>query len=221
MFDNTALLRIVYEGFERRDIDYKRSMPWDNSTKFGLVKDIMAFANFGGGNIVVGVDEKEKTEDKKFTGVSIDHKRTWEVTQVNRDINNYCNPGIDIDCIDVKDERRNVTFLLIRVPSHESTPHVCSQDKHDASNKHILRKCAVYYRTRNKSCEEISDLQDYQELIRRCLLNDKGRLLTDFERIIQGVSSSTSAVTERTLDPLKEMDSMAKVISEESPKAVE
>lgn len=203
------LLKRISQDYESSDLDYKRSIPWSSETSYSIIKDVMSFANFGGGYIVIGYDESAPNKEEKITGISDEHRTTWETTKVNQLINEFCAPPIDIELIEVPDNARDVTMLVLRIPSHGSVPHICKRQKGDPSNKLILRKAALYFRTKNKSCEEISDNQDYQDLIRRCLLNDRNSLLNDIKKVLIGQSSETVILTGETYDPFSEMDRFA------------
>lgn len=205
MIDKEALLQLIYQGFERTNLDYKRSIPWEKDTQFELTKDILCFANSGGGYIIIGVDESGKTEEEKFTGVDEDHIETWDVTKVLNTVSGFSSSPIDLNLIPVPDETKNRMFLVLNIPSHGSAPHVCMKNKQDSKGKRILRKGAIYSRTNKKSCEEISDPTEVAELIRRCVLKDKEKLLKEISSIISsGNKANRSAVNQ--IDSFRIMD---------------
>lgn len=204
--EKAALLRIVYQGHERRDVDYKRSMPWDKDTKYGLIKDIMAFANYGGGYIVIGVDEDRQARTMQPDGITPEHHKTWEVTEVCNSLNLYSDPPIDLELLPVENNEERKKFLFLRIPQHGTTPHLCTRDKGDASGNKLLRKAALYYRSSNKSCAEISSISDYRELIRRCVIKDGESLVKDIASIIGNAAPKPPSSGGPTIDPFTEMD---------------
>lgn len=207
--DPNAVLAIIYEGHERPTVDYKRCMPWQGESRFALIKSIIAFANAGGGYIVIGIDEKESDSEKRYTGVDVIARKTWDPTNVNRDINNYCGPSLDVDVQEILDSEKGVTFVVLRVPSHGVQPHLCTQDKNDSKGNLILRRAAIYYRTRDRTCEEIREVTDMRELLRRSTLAMKDELLAEFQQIIDGTTRRYSESTSPKFDQLKEMDAFA------------
>lgn len=205
MLNNEEYLRLIYAGHERRDIDYKQDMPWDKSTKFEIIKDILSFANYGGGYIVLGVAERDDGLGFHHTGVSADNQNSWEVTAVAQAVNEYAEPPVDVDVVPITDKDDNL-FVLLVIPSHGTTPHVCRKGKNSPKGELILRKCAVYYRSSNKSCEEISNATDYRSLILRCILNERTELLRVFEQVLTGVSKVGTEIPRRFTDPLRIMN---------------
>lgn len=206
MLNNEEYLELIYTGHERRDIDYKRDMPWDKVTKFGIIKDVLSFANYGGGYIVLGVAERDDGLGFHHTGVSADNQNSWEVTAVAQAVNEYAEPPVDVDVVPITDKDDNL-FVLLVIPSHGTTPHVCKKDLHDASGRtHLLRKCAIYHRSKNKSCEEISSAEDFRALILRCILNERTELLRVFEQVLTGVSKVATEIPRRFTDPLRIMN---------------
>lgn len=212
MKDKSEILRLIYQDYESRNRDYKSSMPWTNDNQYDIVKDIMAFANYGGGYIVVGYDEAGETDIEKRTGIQKSDRNTWETTIVNQAVANFSDPPIDVDLIDVPDEVANVSYLVLHIPSHGSVPHICKRDRHDSrGKKHLLRKAAVYYRTTSKSCEEISTSSDYHKLIRACLINDRGRILRDFQQILFGKEVSKEGRSQESPDAFKVMEEQSRL----------
>jgi len=214
-------LRLIYTGHERRDVDYKRDMPWDKATKYRIIKDILSFANYGGGYLVIGVAERDEGLGFDFTGVCSDNQKSWEVTAVSQSVNEYAEPAIDVSVVPITDDKKQVCFVLLVIPSHGTTPHICKRDKNDHSGVLLLRKCALYYRTSNKSCEEISNVTDFRSLIRRCSVNDRAEILRDFYQIVIGVSKPTSETPRRGYDPLQMMDAFSREAQKYQPNGLE
>jgi len=219
MIDDETINRLVYGRFERTDLDYKKDIAWDKETKYSLIKDVMAFANAGGGYIVVGWDEQQDEESKRRTGVTPGNMDTWDATKVCKDINNFCGPGLDVDVIRHEDDVESKRYVILCIPSHGDTPHLCIKEKHDSKQQLVLRLGALYFRSKNKECKEISDPHDYRELIARCLRARKEELLRDFKDILSGQSFAPVRSTRK--DPLAEMDKHAKLAEKYKPNGIE
>ena len=204
--DRAALLDIIYRTHERTDIEYKRSLAWAGEDRFKLIKEILALANFGGGYLVLGHEDEPTNAQQKYTGMVADHLKSWEITNVCRDINNYCRPALDVQLMTVEGKDDGVSFLVVRVPGHGELPHVCSKDKHAGNGEELLKKGVLYIRTKNKSCEQIADSEDWRILLRRCLLHARDALMSDFEHILAGRTRSEQDDTPRIQDPWSEMD---------------
>lgn len=221
MIDQVAILRLIHEGYERRDIDFKKSIPWDKETKYNLIKDILAFANFGGGYIVIGYDEKAPTLQHRRAGIAEEHLKTWETTMVNDSVNEFSGPPLDIQVIEVEDSQERKKYIVLRVPAHGRVPHICLKNKHDSNSNLILRKAALYYRTSNKASTEISDPSDYNELIRECVLNRKQEFVRDIEQLLKGALLNPAELQERDIDPFQLMGGFYARAEEYRPEAAE
>jgi len=57
---------LIQQGFESPDLDYKLDFDGSIRAWMEIAKDIYGFANYGGGHIVFGV------EDKTFTPIGLD-----------------------------------------------------------------------------------------------------------------------------------------------------
>lgn len=177
---------LIDPDYERRSVDFKRAMPWDKDTMFDLIKDILAFANQGGGFIVVGYDEGGTTIEEKRQGVTEADKATWRSTEVVKVVGNYATPPIDVDVIIAPDSREKKDYIILKIPSHGSTPHICRKDRHGPKDKFVLRGGAIYMRTVNNACEEIRSASDMHELIGRCIRNRKEEIRELFEDVMSG-----------------------------------
>ncbi len=209
MQDDVAILRIIYGDHERTDVEYKRSAPWSGNTRYKLIKAMLAMSNAGGGYIIIGYDEKGTDKETRAAGVLSEHRDSWQVTNVSRDLNNHCSPPLDVDVLQLLDPERQVTFIVLRVPPNASVPHISTKDHNDSKGNLVLRRGALYYRNKNKSCEEIADSHDWQDLIRRCTLNKRNELLGDFERIIKGQENLASSSSIPRDAPLVIMDRLS------------
>ena len=182
-YKQSDLLRIVQGEYERRRVDFKTSVAWKSPLKRKFTKQIAAFSNAGGGYIVIGVDENKKSLKLNRIGVDPKHLATWDTTSINQDIANYISPAIDVDVIRVPDDSK--TFIVLAIPPHQTVPHICTRDIND-SRKLLLREGALYYRTTKKACEEIKKQEDWRDLIRRCVRNDKEELYEMLRSVVDG-----------------------------------
>ncbi len=210
LYDPDLGRNLVYSGYERTDVDFKRDVPWDDAHKFELIKDIAAFANRGGGFLVIGLDESAKTREERRQGVVADTIATWETTRVCRDVNNYISPAIDVDVILWSDESDgNKSYVIVSIPSHAESPHLCVRGKtrkdDRGKNIEILRPAALYFRNVNKECTEIRDVGEYQKLIRRCVIFDREQMLKEFQEVLSGNERTRAFTAKLQARDLKEM----------------
>lgn len=215
--DKSTLLRLIHSGYERTDADYKRSMGWEGDFRYDIVKDVLAFSNRGGGWIIIGYDESKEDLESRLTGLRSEHIPSWDPTDVNKVINNHAGPPIDVDVILVEEPGDSRKYVVIHIPSHGSVPHLCIKDMHDSNSRHVLREAALYYRTKNKTCEEISDPIEYQALIRRCVIADGEKIIEEI-RIILGVETDgVPPALPADRDPFEAMDRVPPIIENRLP----
>src|SRR5579884_1066560 len=112
---DSELCGIVRRGEETRDLDYKGPMAWDEGDKkacCSLVKDVLAMANTLGGHIVIGVAESGGTFS--WDGLSAEQLKTWDTSRVNRFLQNYADPPINLRLNKV--ECGGKQYVILTVP---------------------------------------------------------------------------------------------------------
>ncbi|MFH1688279.1 MAG: RNA-binding domain-containing protein, partial [bacterium] len=173
-------------------VEFKAGMPWSDESKYGIIKAVMAFANGGGGRIIIGYNEGAEI-GKRREGVSERDRKTWDITNVSRDVCRYSDPPIDVDLAPIPDQSRGVVYIVLSVPPHGTVPHICSKDAHRPEGaKAVLEEGAVYYRTAAGESKKISSSREWKDLIYRCVLNTKDDLAAKFLEILKGEQGSQS-----------------------------
>jgi hypothetical protein len=187
------LLEILRSRAELRDRDYKGPMAWDEDGKQAcccLVKDILAFANSGGGWLIVGVDDK--TRD--IVGLTTEQVQSFDVTRVSQFVNRYVAPSIDLAVYPLTEAEG--TCILIRVAPFPTTPHICQKDFPG-----VLERGAIYVRTANKETARVTDPQDMSAVIERAVRNRADTLLREIEQVLRsGRGEGTAPSHERQFD---------------------
>jgi hypothetical protein len=202
---------ILNLSHERKDVDFKRSIPWDKDHKYEIIKDVLAFSNASGGIIVIGVDEDNNHKPIK-RGILQEHEKTWKTTIVNRDVNNYCEPPIEI--IFHIHERDNKRFLFLHIPPHTETPRICKKKFENRKNtqvKVILKPGAIYFRNANRESTEIRDYHDWKELLHRCFVHNKEFFISTLDQLLSGQLSKPSFRASDENIAFQRMDEFKKV----------
>lgn len=154
-------------GVESPAIDYKRGI--DFSSKDGcaaFAKDVIGFANYGGGDIVVGVDEPEKGRFVKVGVADADIGR-YEVTCINKSISGYLDPPHHISSRVIQEGRKS--FVLIKIPGVKKTPILAKKDNPSAK----LYLGRIYTRTSCAETKEITHPDEIRALLERLSCNYK------------------------------------------------
>lgn len=118
---------------ESVNLDYKKDFP-----SSGLEKTISAFANSFGGVILIGVEDEDSKPKPPFEG--IEYKDRLEERVWNIIVDNIYPPVFPE--IRVCPPCNNKTFVTIRVPQSNETPHA------------IYNNTQVYVRTGNRNKPE-------------------------------------------------------------------
>ncbi|MDI6733539.1 MAG: ATP-binding protein, partial [Planctomycetota bacterium] len=129
------------------NLDYKKDFP-----PSGLEKTISAFANSFSGVIIIGVEDKDSKPNPPFEGIDYKDKleeRVWNIILDN------IQPPVFPE-IRVCPPKNNKTFVVIRIPQSNETPHA------------ILNNTQVYLRTGNRNKpEDIATVEQIEWLRNR------------------------------------------------------
>lgn len=168
------LQRLLTNPSERREVDCKSSFGFEGSDRFSLklVRHIQGMANGGGGWLVIGFEE---SDDR---GLVPDPQHTEEMcasydpTIVSQKVDSSVERGQRL-VLTVHFERHPVTGLLhpiIQVEGFERLPFVCRTRRAASdSGEEILRQGAIYVRRPGAETAPVSTLQDWEDLIDRCV----------------------------------------------------
>lgn len=126
------------------NLDYKRDFPQ------ALEKSISAFANTFGGLIIIGVEDHDSKPKPPFVGINYEDKleeRVWNII-----LDNIYPPLLpEIRVCPPSEEK---TFVIIRVPESNETPHA------------LYNNTEVYIRTGNRNKPEEKASEEKREWLR-------------------------------------------------------
>ncbi len=152
---------MIHAGFESQSLDYKESI--DIKTKKGkasIAKDVIAFANYGGGTIIVGVKE-DPPGFFTANGVEPSIIGDFETTHLNQAVNSYLDPPINVKVRKVENEGK--IFIFVEIPPAENT-FILAAKKNEAASLFTGR---IYTRTTNVTSEEIQTSEEMRTLFNR------------------------------------------------------
>jgi len=137
--------------------------------KADLVKAILALANHGGGYVLIGYDDATRGPAPRPASVT----SGYDQDTVNGIVRRYADPQLHVQVERAPDANDDEHPVII-VPGGHSVPVRC---KKDGPNGAHVRQHAIYIRRPGPASEEPQTAQEWQELIRRCVLNDRDNLL--------------------------------------------
>ncbi|MBO5668285.1 MAG: ATP-binding protein [Lentisphaeria bacterium] len=170
---------LITRKVESDELDYKSAMSWrtmSRQEKGKIVRHLTAFANTRGGFLVIGVSEDASGIPGVLTGVSEEQAGTFDPTPVGNFINSHIEPPLDyIIERPMVDGKRYVIFV---VKPFKNLPHVCSRGIEGE-----LQEGIFYIRTAEASSRPARRAHEMQELLRRCMRNEREQL----GRILRGI----------------------------------
>lgn len=141
--DNQMFVNLIFRGYEERNLEYKRSISWNDSlTKLRIAKSILAMSNIrDGGYIIIGIEE----EDGHFipTGMNEDDLVTFNSDDIADFVSTCADPYVRFSLHNIEFEDKK--FLVLQVEEFEKIPVICKKDYGN-----ILHKGVIYTRSRRK-----------------------------------------------------------------------
>lgn len=180
--------------------------------KADLIKAILALANHGGGYVLIGYDDATRGPLPQPIGST----SVYDQDTVNGIVHRYADPQIHVQ-VEHAPDLNGDDHPVIVVPGGHSVPVRC---KRDGPNGVHVRQHAYYIRRPGPTSEQPQSAQEWQEFIRRCVLNDKNTLLEQMSSILQPFSVSTGTeggpVPDRHRDWLESVQERFEELNEQS-----
>lgn len=158
------LLDLISLGKEGRNLEYKRSMPWDSADfKAKITKSVLAMANLrDGGVIVIGMDE-DPSGNFNDDGMKDEDFDTYTEDILSEHFSNYADPFVEISVRKKEREEDGKKFVFILVKEFEEIPVICKKSGPTGSN---LFKGRMYCRSRRKNeTVEVPSQTEMREII--------------------------------------------------------
>ena len=193
-----ALCALVARDEEHQLFDYKESMAWEESASeaIGLIKDILALANSGGGHLVIGVSEKDGG-GFEFAGVSDTDASTWDATLLGNKVNVYAEPPVSLRVrIAVCDGAK---FVVITVDGFQRVPHICKKS-FEKDGKRILTTPTLYIRTSTCQSRPVQSAEELNDIIERAVRTRQDQMLTAIRSVLIGASATTGIDDQAAFD---------------------
>jgi len=167
---------------ETLDIELKEWIDLgDKIAQAKLARHIAALANHGGGYLVFGFCDDESVAPDRPADLSGYSRDTF-----GRIVNRYLTPAFQCD-VRMVQSSADLIYPVVRVPSHGSVPVGAKADgPHDSKGQpQGIRSGAYYVRKPGPKSEAALSVEDWQPLIRRCVVFDRDSLLADIARAVQ------------------------------------
>ena len=169
VLDDNNLFLLVNFKRETNKLDYKITFNIsEKKNVYDFVKDVSAFANVGGGYLVIGVEPK----NYKVIGINKEVERNLDPTRISQTLSKYICPSINLHTYvgDYKEHNKNYRIGLIYIPEFSKRPHFINGNysyKNEEKNKDIvcLHEGTIFVRTQSASKPINTD--SWEELLER------------------------------------------------------
>ena len=152
-----ALLQLGVEG---RDLDYKQELQLDSNVgRAEFARDVIAMANAGGGQLIIGVAE----QNGKFVHVGVPDIELfrYETTRLNDSVRKYVSGTVAISARQVA--WKQMVFVFIKVLPADDTIALAASS-HDKAGLFTGR---IYIRTQDGRTAELCDALELRRMIDR------------------------------------------------------
>ena len=178
---NTDLTDLVENPREDLAIECKAWLDvTDNLQRAKIARHLAALANHGGGYLVLGFNDD----------LTPDHRRPTDVKIYNRDVfsdivRRYLTPRFQCEVVHVP-AANGYEFAIVRVPGHGSVPIATKADgpKGKSGTPQGIRAGVYYIRKPGPESAAIIGAEEWEPLIRRCVLSNRDGLLRDFATVM-------------------------------------
>ena len=179
---------LIHRQVESDTLDYKAHQSWNamSSTARGkFVRHLAAFANTGGGFLVVGVGEDASGCPCDYTGLTEEESRSFDPSAVGAYVNRGVDPPIDFSL--ERPTVRGKRYAVFVVRPVRDLPHVCTR-----SVENELQTGVFYIRTRDASSRPAHRALEMHRLIQRALRNQRELLA----KMLRGILYETRNASE-------------------------
>lgn len=173
---------------EVSSIDFKQSASWDE-LRGKIVRTILGMGNLrDGGLIIIGVAEED--DQWRITGVSDDHRVTYEPDDMADFAAKYVSPRADFTVVDHSYQEKR--FVVIHVRPFAETPLVCKRDLPSEN----LQAGGVYVRPTEGKAEttKVRDAAQMHQLLEMAAEERAGRMIAQRRRIESLATQGTEQV---------------------------
>jgi len=198
---------MIRAATETRNIDFKAAMNWLTASKcerFEILKDVAAFANVGGGHLIIGRDEPTYTSGC----VSSEQAESFDPTDFNTFVNRYLRPAVE--CRITIEAFNGDQLIVIEIPEFDSSPLIFQTvgncgDTTCRKNPHF-KPGDLFTRTKAQQSQRVSDPDDMRDILNRGLRKNQDELMNSFQRVLASPSAIEQALPQSPYDNELEED---------------
>ncbi|QBR71895.1 hypothetical protein CU048_12140 [Beijerinckiaceae bacterium] len=160
------LSELITAGNEDLRVEFKAWMDTSQSeVKANLARHIAALANHGGGYLIFGIDDKTR-QPQGSTDLS---PSLFNQDAISAIVKRYLDPRLQV--VVERVQYSGVAYPVVIVPSHEARPVIAVADGPQDAKGRVggIRKGTIYIRAAGPESVAISEPDDWNTLLERCL----------------------------------------------------
>ncbi len=197
MADNNVeidLSDLLENPSEALDLELKRWLALDELTvRAKLARHIAALANHGGGYIVFGFNDDGSRDTNRPSSLEEYNHDTFSAI-----IKKYLTPVFQCQ-VSTVNAKGGDQYPIVRIPGHGSAPIAAKKNGPLDAKQRPQGICAGKYYIRKPGPESapIESAEEWSPIIRRCVLNDRDRLLGDIASLVRAPIKQASTTHSR------------------------
>lgn len=197
--DQNLLSDLVERRIETLDVEYKNFMPLtENLERAKIARHLCALSNSGGGWLVFGFEDNGTPSNPHPVDLTI-----YDQDAINGIGARYLEPQPHCEVHFVTADSGRV-YPVVRVPAHGSVPVCAKADgPQEKGSPQGIRKGFHYVRRPGPQSVPIDSPDLWREVIRRCVLAERGSLLSSISQLFDRPKTGTEEAS--ALDTLLEL----------------
>ena len=183
--DDSDLADLIEAPNENEANEYKCWMDLsDEKVRRDIARHVAALANYGGGYLIFGFNDKDLSPDTNFPK---NFEETYTHDYINGAIvSRYLEPPVHCDVVPLCSPSSGNKHALIRVPTHGATP-VCVKKggtSFDGSTNSQVQSDTYYVRKPGPKSEPILKAMEWKPIFQRCVLHERDHLSALIKELI-------------------------------------
>ena len=172
--DPRYLKELLEYPAESKGANYKSAVKFEKGTDFAakLVKHILAFANSGGGCLIIGFKEQADRSLAPDSGITDEIVASYEAAKLCEHVEKYLGGQDRIGIKIYKEKFARIKYPIIKITGFQEYPFFCSEDYiSPETGEAILKAGRVYIRTegaRTLVAATVKASPEWRQLISEC-----------------------------------------------------
>jgi hypothetical protein len=165
--------------------------PTDNEHRAHVAKACIALANHGGGHLIIGLTaDGDGYREADVRPGSLD---TFSTDWVNEIVSRYAEPPFHCEVRHIESPSLGGVFPVVTIPGGHTIPIIA---KRSGPGERVIHQGPPYIRRPGPGSEAPQSAHEWQDLMRRCLVNGREEMLNQLRAVLAGQPISRLAVPE-------------------------